>query len=345
MEEKGTDFFEKYELTVTGSMRVRGAFRIDTETGPKLLLPYGGSEARAEFEQALLSTLREEGFFVDDYLRNKEGGLLTKDEYGDTYLLKNWYYGDECNLKRFDQVIEATRNLARLHNCMTDVKLPSINSENEKPENDQCSLLKSLCDKSLPELFEKRNRELRRVRSFLREKRRKTYFENLYINTFPVFFSKAEEVLSYAKSSESVPVLERCIREGRVCHGSYTHHNVLFLPDGAPAAVNFERACFGVPISDFYLFFRKLMEKSNWNLTYAEEVLLTYERIRTVEKKEWQILFLLLIYPEKFWKISNSYFNSKKSFFPQRTTEKLQTLLSQEREKQEVLEKVIKKYC
>ena len=50
MEEKSLDFFEQYEITVEGMARTRGAFRIDTENGPKLLMPYDGSEARAIFE-------------------------------------------------------------------------------------------------------------------------------------------------------------------------------------------------------------------------------------------------------------------------------------------------------
>ena len=53
MEEKSLEFFEKYEITVTGTARARGAFCIDTEGGPKLLLPYSGSEQRAVFEQSV----------------------------------------------------------------------------------------------------------------------------------------------------------------------------------------------------------------------------------------------------------------------------------------------------
>ena len=62
MEEKSLEFFEKYEIEVTGSVKARGAFRIDTEQGPLLLLPYSGSENRAVFEQSLLRQLAEQGF-------------------------------------------------------------------------------------------------------------------------------------------------------------------------------------------------------------------------------------------------------------------------------------------
>jgi len=88
VEEKSLEFFEKYEITVTGTARTRGAFRIDTERGPKLLLPYSGSEARAVFEQGLLTHLKEQGFFVDAYVADKEGAYVTKDEYEEPFLMK-----------------------------------------------------------------------------------------------------------------------------------------------------------------------------------------------------------------------------------------------------------------
>ena len=186
MEEKSLEFFEKYEITVTGTARTRGAFRIDTERGPKLLLPYGGSEARAVFEQGLLMRLKEQGFFVDVYVADKEGAYVTKDEYEEPYLMKDWYYGEECNVRKPEQALSAVRHLAALHNALTGV---TVTSEE----------LPGTVQKSLPELFEKRNRELRRVRSFIREKKRKAYFETVYINTFPEFYEKAEEALAKAK--------------------------------------------------------------------------------------------------------------------------------------------------
>ena len=321
MEEKSLEFFEKYEITVTGTARTRGAFRIDTERGPKLLLPYSGSEARAVFEQGLLSRLTEQGFFVDAYVANKEGAFVTKDEYEEPFLMKNWYYGEECNVRKPEQALAAVRHLAALHNALTGL----------------VQTMPGAVQKSLPELFEKRNRELRRVRAFIREKKRKAYFETVYINTFPEFYEKAEAAFNRAKECGCTETLAVALAEGRACHGTYTHHNLLVLSDGSFATVNFDKACLGVQIADFYLFFRKLMEKTGWDRELAEKLMEAYTSVRRVERPEWQVFYLLLSYPEKFWKISNSYHNGKKSWIPQKTTEKLLAVMEQEREKEAVL--------
>lgn len=327
MEEKSLEFFEQYEIAVKGTVRTRGAFRIDTEQGPKLLMPYSGSENRAVFEQTLLGRLAERGFLVDRYVANKEGFFVTRDEYEDSFLLKDWYFGEECNVRRPEQAISAVKHLAGVHNALTGIRV----SAEELPGTVQ---------KSIPELFEKRNRELRRVRSFVREKRRKGYFETVYINTFSEFYEKAEAALEAAGECGSVGVLSEAVKAGCACHGTYTHHNLLMLYDGTFATVNFDKACLGVQIADFYLFFRKLMEKTGWNRGLAKELMEAYTSIRRVESAEWQMFYLLLSYPEKFWKISNSYHNGKKSWIPQKTTEKLLAVKEQEREKEVLLRDV-----
>ncbi len=351
MEEKSLEFFEKYDITVTGTARTRGAFRIDTERGPKLLLPYSGSEARAMFEQNLLMRLREQGFFVDGYVVNKEGSYVTKDEYEESFLMKDWYFGEECNVRKSDQALLAVRHLAALHKALTGVpqvaEMPGAQEQEDEEDTPDKGMTPGLLQalpgavqKSLPELFEKRNRELRRVRSFIREKKRKAYFETVYINTFPEFYEKAEAAFTLAKEQGCTETLERAVREGCVCHGTYTHHNLLVLRDGTFATVNFDKACLGVQITDFYLFFRKLMEKTGWDRKLAEDLMTAYASVRKVEKPEWQVFYLLLSYPEKFWKITNSYNNGKKSWIPQKTTEKLLAVKEQEKEKEALLQDV-----
>ncbi|MBQ8800368.1 MAG: CotS family spore coat protein [Lachnospiraceae bacterium] len=332
MEEKSLEFFEQYEIAVTGSARTRGAFRMDTDRGTKLLMPYSGSETRAAFEQRILRHLKERGFAVDGYVENREGTYVTKDEYGDSFLLKDWYFGEECNIKKPEQAVQAVRHLATLHNALTGLE--------SGPEE-----LPGAVQKSLPELFEKRNRELRRVRSFIREKKRKAYFETVYINTFPEFYEKAEQAFLQATELGCHATLQTAVQKGCICHGTYTHHNLLVLHDGTFVTVNFDKACFGVQIADFYLFFRKLMEKTGWNRALAEDLLTAYASVRKADKAEWQVFYLLLSYPEKFWKITNSYNSGKKSWIPQKTTEKLLAVKEQEKEKEALLADVVAGWC
>ena len=54
---------------------------------------------------------------------------------------------------------------------------------------------------------------------------------------------------------------------------------------------------------------------------------------RRLAEKDFLFLYLLFLYPEKFWKISNQYYNHRKSWIPPKTLEKLQKVLAQNEER------------
>ena len=53
-------------------------------------------------------------------------------------------------------------------------------------------------------------------------------------------------------------------------------------------------------------------------------------------------MYYRLAYPEKFWKIVNFYYNSRKVWIPERNREKLQLVVEQEKEKQAFLDAVFR---
>jgi len=101
------------------------------------------------------------------------------------------------------------------------------------------------------------------------------------------------------------------------------------------ATTNFDKAYVGIQIMDLYHFMRKVMEKNDWDLDTGSMILDTYNNILPVDKEEQKLLYVLLLYPEKFWKITNFYYNGKKSWVPQRNIQKLIGIQEQtERKKQ-----------
>lgn len=68
------------------------------------------------------------------------------------------------------------------------------------------------------------------------------------------------------------------------------------------------------------------MEKNDWDILYGNNIIEIYDRIRPISKDELEILYLLLLYPEKFWKITNFYFNGKKVWISTRNIQKLNSI-------------------
>ena len=65
---------------------------------------------------------------------------------------------------------------------------------------------------------------------------------------------------------------------------------------------------------DLYQFLRKAMEKNRYDITMAKDILSAYSQINYLEHEDYEFIYLMYSFPEKFWKISNRYMNTRKSY-------------------------------
>ena len=86
---------------------------------------------------------------------------------------------------------------------------------------------------------------------------------------------------------------------------------------------------FDIQVADLYRFMRKILEKYNWNLELAGEMLREYHKIRPISAEEWKNLRVRFTYPEKYWKLANYYYSHKKVWISEKNVEKLQNLIRQ----------------
>ena len=145
---------------------------------------------------------------------------------------------------------------------------------------------------------------------------------------FDYFYEDAIKATELIRNSNYGEVFEQSLEVGKACHGNYTYHNVLFMKEGI-ATTNFEKACQGIQIMDVYQFLRKCMEKTDWNVDFGKAIISGYNDILKMSDQEYNILHCFLLYPEKFWKITNFYYNNKKSWISKRNIQKLTSLQQQ----------------
>ena len=88
MNDKYLDVMEQYEGETLEVRRGRGAWIFERSDGVKLLKEYRGSIKRLEFEETVLKGLKAQGIrSVDQYVRNRQGELVTSGEDGTKYVL------------------------------------------------------------------------------------------------------------------------------------------------------------------------------------------------------------------------------------------------------------------
>ena len=324
MNDRAVSLLDQYEIEVNRTWKGRGAILCESDQGLLIMKEYAGPVEKVKFQDYLLKHIKESGAVrVESILRTKEGEMIVYDQDRVAYIVKTYCEGRECNHRDQQECGQAVRTLANLH------KVSDLSGYEILQEQPVCHIEKE---------YEKHNRELKKVRRFLREKSQKTDFEIYLMKHYDYFLDIAlqitEELQYYAYEEDSYefPI---------VCHGDYQYHNIIQTEAGT-VLINFEKCVRDYPVRDLYLFLRKLLEKNNWSQTLGDMLLESYNRERPLTDRDYSQLYYRFAYPEKFWKIVNFYYNTGKAWIPDRNMEKIEKLFAQEREKQLFLESILK---
>ena len=328
-----TEVLEQYGIIAASIQRSRGAFICRTMDQVYRLEPFEGSEGRLLREHEIKEKLWNAGFDrIDRYIlleigeeeeiTDKADRLIAADRYRNPYVLKQYYDGHECDLHNMEEVRAAMYNLAKLHRVGRQIA-----------RQQETALVSKSVD-----TFARHNRELVRVRSFIIRQNHKNEFERRYLTIADQFSHAAKEALEAMRRME----LRDEARLG-LCHGAYQHHNILMTPQGV-ATVHFEQWHYDNQLTDLYCFMRKLLEKNDFSYACFRTALCAYEEEQALCEQDYGYLYLLFMYPEKFWKLSNHYINSNKAWIPPKTIEKLLALEAVEQRKQEFLKVFAREY-
>ena len=326
MNDKAVNVLEQYDMTVNRTFKGRGTIICDTDQGMRVLKEYRGRTEKLELLFQLQGKLKD-SLRTDTLIRTKEGALFVKDLDNSVYILEEQVEGKECSYKNEEDIVKACGAMAKLH-------LKFMTPQSEK-----------IC--VMPVFFyademERHTIECKRVRNYLRKLHNKTEFERALLKEYDYFLEKAVAVTRRAREESQAEYEAYVNSNGLYCHGDYQYHNVIFGKGSGGAytgIVNLEHLAHDAGARDFYLLFRKISEKCDWSLDMAQSMLDAYQNRRVFPPIEWRSLCLRLEYPEKFWKIINFYYNSRKSWMPNRNYDKLESLIRQEKNREKLLNK------
>ena len=324
MQEYERNVLEQYDIEVSGTRKTRGAVLCDTDRGLMLLKEVKVSKRRIPALYELHEYLLEQGYtHTDRLMLTKEGEYLASSEEGKQYLLKFWFQGRECDVKKPAELLAAAGNLAKLHVLM------KYSFDQPAAPGDH-----------MGEEYLRHNRELKKVRRFMRGISPKGAFETAFLKYYEQMYQWAQAAEEQLEKSNYDRIYKESIESGCMTHGEYNYHNILMLPGGHIAVTNFEKFKRDLQVEDFYYFLRKVMEKQGWKVRLGDNMLNAYSAVRPLTKEEIEYLRIRLCYPEKFWKIANSYYHSNKAWISVKSIEKLDIAIRQTEEKRRFLEEI-----
>ncbi|MCD7744610.1 MAG: hypothetical protein LUI13_04880 [Lachnospiraceae bacterium] len=180
------------------------------------------------------------------------------------------------------------------------------------------------------------NAQLRKIRTFIRGRHRKSPFEQLFLENYERYYEQAREAREQLSLINDRLEALHAAHDGHLCHGDYSHHHVLMC-GYETATTNFDHCCFDFQVNDLYRFMRKILEKHDWNVRLGMRMLDAYGRVRSLPYAERKLLSVRMLYPEKLRKLAGAYYGSNKAWISRQYSDKLGKMNRQEAARQEFI--------
>ena len=308
------EIFDKFRFNIINIIPFKDAYIINTSEGKKLLKKSRLCPDRILFVHGAKEYLFKNNFKnLDRYLCTTDNNpyIYINDSY---FTVTNLIEGRECNFENKEDTISAAKLLASFHKASKGYIAPA----NSKEANELGKL---------PLLFNKRLNELNRLKKIAKKARSK--FDYLYLEWVDYFLDIGRNVLEQLNSSSCYRTLVNKSQEEKVlCHHDFTHSNIIFTESNV-CLVNFEYCCYEIKAYDIANFLRRKMRKCNWDFDEAKLILDDYRKVEDISEDEFYIMKLMLLFPQKFWRAANGYYNSRRSWSERTFISKLQEVIDE----------------
>lgn len=302
-----------YSLRISSIKPCRAGYILDTDQGKTYLRKVQCSENRLKFVHAVKEYLIKNGFDkLDKYLVTNEGNpYIEIDSY--IYTMTPFIDGRECEFSDDNDTVRASIALANMHKASKGFKY-SIDTD----------IISDLG--KLPENLTKRYDEIIRMRR--KAERERGSFDYIYLDCVDKFIKLAEESLSILEGPEYPRLVKKTRAEGVICHHDYSYQNIK-MKGNITYITGFESCMEEVRVYDLVNLLRRKMRKCNWNPMKASMLLVAYSKIEPVTKDEKTVMKAMLLFPQKFWRVANRYYNSRRSWAQKNFTRMLEDVIAE----------------
>ena len=165
----------------------------------------------------------------------------------------------------------------------------------------------------LPRLYAKRRSELAKVRR--RNDRRGSYdaIDLLLLQYYDQYMDRAAEAEELLRRGHYGEAVTKAEAEGAFCHNAYKGEALRLDEKGRIFVGNFDKCTAELPLADLAAYLRRYFKKTDGDEAGIHEMLESYGRHCPLSEKDVTILQGMLVYPEKFLRLINEYYNRRRA--------------------------------
>jgi len=307
----------QFDIQIESIKPSKGVYLLKTNKGMKCLKRINYGTQKLLFVYGAKEHLINNGFDrVDKYDLNIEGNPYAVVNE-DIYTLSEWLTGRECDFYSEADIILAAENLAYMH----------ISSKGYEPMEN--SKLKTDLGR-WPYLMEKRIKSFDRMRDMCRKKNNKTPFDLYYIKTVDFYKELGKRAVDVINHSDYMNICRIAEEEKGFCHHDYTYHNIIIDEVNKVNIIDFDYCKKEIRVYDISAFMIKVLKRQEWNIDYAKIILEAYNRVNPLEPEEYEVLFAFLLFPQRYWRLSNRFYYNEVTWSQSTFNKKIEELYAEE---------------
>ncbi|EMS73032.1 CotS family spore coat protein [Ruminiclostridium cellobioparum] len=323
MHELERELQENYDIRINSISNFRDMFIANTDNGRRLIKITGLKPDRVNFIAEVKEHLFQNGFCNIDrnIFTNSGKSCITYNDQ--TIYMCRYVEGRESNLDNREESIRCARLLAKMHRASIGFGC----SENSSPRNELGRL---------PSSYRKRLDEIKKLKK--NAVKGKMKFDNLMCRYVDYFYELGERALNLLDTSDYYELVEDAEKNKNISHHDFNHHNI-FVQNSDMYLINFEYCCYDLKVYDLVNLLRRKMRKCQWDIDEAALIINEYSKIESLSESELDLMKLMLMFPQKFWRVINKYYNSRKSWSEQNYISRLEEVIDEVKYLKEFLEK------
>jgi CotS family spore coat protein len=292
-----------YDIKNAGIIKEKGAYRVRLASGDFLIRKTNQAAKKIQFQHEVKENLYLAGFQNIDRFhfstQNKPYVQLDDDIYTMTDYIN---YPEACfsNNADFMRILEST---AKMH-----ALLRRKNFEYASDSDFFCE------DISIPE-YEKSLQRIKKIKSGLNIEKRLSDIDVMFLKNYDYYTNRIAQSISKLKSSKFEDYVKKSISGGYVRHNNLKEENI-FVNGANVYITNFSEISVGYYLFDLENIIRRYMKNLPKDCVPIKEAINEYNKYNELSEDETEILAALLLYPQKFIKVSAQYYSKKHAFIP-----------------------------
>lgn len=302
-----------YGIRISSIKPCRAGYIIDTDQGKKYLRQCQCSENRILYVNDAKQHLVNNGYItLDTYsVAIDERPYIEIDNQ--FFIMTPFIDGRECEFGDDTDAVRASTALSSMHKA----------GKGFKPRS-ELSIPNDLG--KLPQSLTKRYDEIIRMRR--KAERERGAFDYIYLDCVDKFIALAEASLCLFAGAEYPRLVKKTLIEGCICHHDYSYQNIL-MKGPTTYITGFEFCGEEIRIYDLVNLIRRKMRKCNWDPQKAGMLIEAYSELEPITEDEVVVMKAMLLFPQKFWRVANRYYNSRRSWAQKNFTGMLEEVVAE----------------